>query len=124
MPCRTRCGSTCPTCRWARGSSTPSWPTTPSPATRPARARAARPPRPGRVRAAPTDRRRDMSTPMVLVEDLHVAYGRRPALAGVDLRVEAATIVGVLGHNGAGKTTLIRVLTTLVRPSAGRAVVA
>ncbi|MGE5518051.1 MAG: ABC transporter ATP-binding protein [Bacteroidota bacterium] len=42
------------------------------------------------------------------------------ALAGVDLRVAAGEAVGILGGNGAGKTTLIRILTTLMRPSAGR----
>ena len=45
------------------------------------------------------------------------------ALAGVDLDVPAGSTLGVLGHNGAGKTTLIRVLTTLIRPDAGRVLV-
>ncbi|MCQ4122103.1 ATP-binding cassette domain-containing protein [Rhodococcus tibetensis] len=61
-----------------------------------------------------------MSTPAVLVEDLHVAYGETSALDGVDLEAAAGTTLGVLGHNGAGKTTLIRTLTTLVRPTVGR----
>ena len=62
-------------------------------------------------------------TAAVVVEDLHVAYGTRWALDGIDLDVERGTTLGVLGHNGAGKTTLIRVLTTLVRPNVGRVVV-
>jgi ABC-2 type transport system ATP-binding protein len=62
-----------------------------------------------------------MSKPAVLVEDLRVDYGRTPALLEVDIDVARGTTLGVLGHNGAGKTTLIRVLTTLVRPDAGRA---
>jgi ABC-2 type transport system ATP-binding protein len=61
-----------------------------------------------------------MTGPVVDVEDLHVAYGRTWALDGVDLDVAGGSTLGVLGHNGAGKTTLIRVLTTLVRPNAGR----
>lgn len=62
-----------------------------------------------------------MTAPAVLVEDLHVAYGRTWALDGVDLEAAAGTTIGVLGHNGAGKTTLIRTLTTLVPPTIGRA---
>ena len=59
----------------------------------------------------------------IIVTDLHVTFGDAHALAGVDLQVDAGQTVGVLGHNGAGKTTLIRVLSTLVRPSAGHVVV-
>jgi ABC-2 type transport system ATP-binding protein len=62
-----------------------------------------------------------MRNPTVLVEGLTVYYGRTAALLDVDLDVAPGTTLGVLGHNGAGKTTLIRVLTTLVRPDAGRA---
>ena len=43
------------------------------------------------------------------------------ALDGVDLEVPEGTILGLLGPNGAGKTTAVRVLTTLLRPDAGRA---
>ncbi|MGN6445198.1 ATP-binding cassette domain-containing protein [Amnibacterium sp.] len=46
------------------------------------------------------------------------------AVDGVDLRVDAGEIVGFLGPNGAGKTTTLRMLTTLIRPTGGRAVVA
>jgi len=46
------------------------------------------------------------------------------AVRGVDLRVEAGEIVGFLGPNGAGKTTTLRMLTTLLEPTAGSATVA
>ena len=46
------------------------------------------------------------------------------AVRGVDLTVEDGQIVGFLGPNGAGKTTTLRMLTTLLRPTAGTATVA
>src|SRR5579875_1320302 len=46
------------------------------------------------------------------------------AVRGVDLAVEEGEIVGFLGPNGAGKTTTLRMLTTLLRPTAGTATVA
>ncbi|MGH3816106.1 MAG: ATP-binding cassette domain-containing protein [Pseudonocardiaceae bacterium] len=51
-------------------------------------------------------------------------YGQVTALDGVDLDVPEGSVLGLLGPNGAGKTTVVRILTTLLRPDAGRAEVA
>lgn len=48
--------------------------------------------------------------PLLEARDLAVAYGARPALAGVDLTLEPGSVVGLLGPNGAGKSTLVRAL--------------
>jgi ABC-2 type transport system ATP-binding protein len=57
----------------------------------------------------------------ILVEGLEKRYGTVRALAGIDFAVRPGTILGLLGPNGAGKTTAVRILTTLLRPDAGRA---
>jgi len=49
--------------------------------------------------------------------------GRVEAVCGVDVTVEPGEIVGFLGPNGAGKTTTLRMLTTLLQPTAGTATV-
>ena len=54
----------------------------------------------------------------VRVEGVGKRYGGVAALAGLDLEL-APGITGLLGPNGAGKTTLIRILATLLAPSAG-----
>ncbi len=51
------------------------------------------------------------------------AFGSTRAVDGIDLSVGQGAIYGVLGPNGAGKTTTVRMLATLLRPDAGRAVV-
>ncbi|MFC1429771.1 ATP-binding cassette domain-containing protein [Streptacidiphilus sp. N1-3] len=62
--------------------------------------------------------------PAVAVRGMAKYYGETKALDGVDLDVQEGTVRGVLGPNGAGKTTLVRILSTLVKPDAGSAVVA
>ena len=57
----------------------------------------------------------------VRVEGLVKRFGSTVALDGVDLTIPTGTVLGLLGPNGAGKTTMVRVLTTLLRPDAGRA---
>src|SRR3954454_19378130 len=63
-----------------------------------------------------------------LVQTFHTKQGRRRsevrAVDGVDLDVAEGEVVGFLGPNGAGKTTTLRMLTTLLRPTAGTATVA
>jgi daunorubicin resistance ABC transporter ATP-binding subunit len=59
--------------------------------------------------------------PAVEVEALRRAFGATDALAGVDLTVAEGEVMGLLGPNGAGKTTLVRILATLLPPTAGRA---
>jgi ABC-2 type transport system ATP-binding protein len=60
---------------------------------------------------------------MVLVDGLVVRFGDVEAVRGVSFAVEVGESFGLLGPNGAGKTTTIRVLTTLLRPTEGRALV-
>ena len=61
---------------------------------------------------------------IVVAEGLVKTYGKVRALDGLNLRVQQGTVLGLLGPNGAGKTTAVRVLTTLLRPTEGRATVA
>jgi len=63
-----------------------------------------------------------------LVQTFHTGQGKKKkpvhAVAGVDLDVAEGEVVGFLGPNGAGKTTTLRMLVTLLRPTAGSARVA
>jgi ABC-2 type transport system ATP-binding protein len=65
---------------------------------------------------------------MIATHDLRRTFSARggdvEAVRGVDLRVEAGEIFGFLGPNGAGKTTTLRMLATLIPPTAGEATVA
>ncbi|MEU0375275.1 ATP-binding cassette domain-containing protein [Streptomyces sp. NPDC006283] len=60
----------------------------------------------------------------IYAEGLVKTFGDVRALDGVDLDVPEGTVLGLLGPNGAGKTTTVRVLTTLLQPDSGSAVVA
>lgn len=57
----------------------------------------------------------------LVVDDLVVRYGAVEAVRAAGFGVEAGEVFGLLGPNGAGKTSIMRVLTTLLRPAAGRA---
>jgi len=60
----------------------------------------------------------------IVVEGLERAFDEVKAVQGVDLEVGEGEIYGFLGPNGAGKTTTVRMLTTLLLPTGGRATVA
>jgi ABC-2 type transport system ATP-binding protein len=66
----------------------------------------------------------DGAQPALLVDDLVVRFGPLEAVGGVSFAVAPGEVFGLLGPNGAGKTTTIRVLTTLLKPTNGRALVA
>jgi branched-chain amino acid transport system ATP-binding protein len=54
------------------------------------------------------------------LHDVRVHYGQIEALHGVSLRVEAGSIVTLIGGNGAGKSTTLRTISGLLAPTAGR----
>jgi branched-chain amino acid transport system ATP-binding protein len=57
--------------------------------------------------------------PLLEVRDLHVSYGRLPALLGVDILVPEGSLVALLGPNGAGKSTLLKSIAGLVSARSG-----
>lgn len=60
----------------------------------------------------------------IVVENLVRHFGDVAAVNGINLQVNAGEIFGFLGPNGAGKSTVVRMLTTLLRPTSGKAYVA
>ncbi len=66
----------------------------------------------------------DSSPMQIVVDGLVKRFGAFTALDGISFGVAHGEIMGFLGPNGAGKSTLIRILCGLLRPSAGRALVA
>ncbi|MET7768757.1 ATP-binding cassette domain-containing protein [Nocardia sp. NPDC005366] len=64
------------------------------------------------------------SDPAVIVEDVRKSFGDVHALQGISFTAAKASVLGILGPNGAGKTTTVKILSTLLRPDSGTAVVA
>jgi ABC-2 type transport system ATP-binding protein len=77
-----------------------------------------------RATTLPTDGKGiDPADVAIWAEGLTKSFGTVHALRGIDLVVPRGTVLGVLGPNGAGKTTAVRILTTLLSPDAGRAII-
>jgi len=72
---------------------------------------------------APADAHRHQQA-IIRIEALRHSYGQREALKGITFDVLRGEIFGLLGPNGSGKTTLFRILSTLMLPTAGRALIA
>jgi branched-chain amino acid transport system ATP-binding protein len=60
-----------------------------------------------------------MTTALLEVQDLRVAYGKIEAVKGISFTVEAGSVTTLIGTNGAGKTTTLRTLSGLLRPTSG-----
>jgi branched-chain amino acid transport system ATP-binding protein len=58
--------------------------------------------------------------PLLVVNDLHVAYGAITALTGVSLGVGKGEIVALIGANGAGKTSTLRAISGMLKPKKGQ----
>jgi branched-chain amino acid transport system ATP-binding protein len=61
-----------------------------------------------------------MGEPLLTVDGVCFAYGKVPAIAGLDLTLEAGSAVAVLGPNGAGKSTTARLIAGLLHPDSGQ----
>jgi ABC-2 type transport system ATP-binding protein len=61
---------------------------------------------------------------VIEVDGIAKTFGPLPALRDVSFSVPTGSVCGLLGHNGAGKTTIVKILSTLLEPTGGRATVA
>jgi branched-chain amino acid transport system ATP-binding protein len=61
-----------------------------------------------------------MTSPLLEVRDLKVAYGGIHAIKGIDLHVAQGELVTLIGSNGAGKTTTLKTLAGLIHPASGQ----
>lgn len=59
----------------------------------------------------------------IVVKGLRKSYGQLKVLRGIDFSVRRGSVLALLGPNGAGKTTTIRILSTLLLPESGKAIV-
>src|SRR5215203_4337875 len=65
----------------------------------------------------------DNDRPIVVARDLVKTFGDETVVRDVDLAIRPGTIVGLIGPSGCGKTTTVRLLTGLLAPTSGTAVV-
>ena len=56
---------------------------------------------------------------MLKAKDIHLAFGKREILSGVDVDLPPGRVSAILGPNGAGKTSLLRILSGELKPDAG-----
>src|SRR5471030_2808510 len=56
---------------------------------------------------------------LVDVESVNFAYGRRPILKGISMRVPRGKLVAIMGASGSGKTTLLRLIGGQLKPASG-----
>ena len=61
------------------------------------------------------------TSPAIVTQDLVRVFGQKAAVNQLNLRVQRGEFYGFLGPNGAGKSTTIKMLTGLLRPTAGTA---
>ncbi|MDR3426647.1 ABC transporter ATP-binding protein [Silvimonas sp.] len=61
-----------------------------------------------------------MTTPLLQVKDLKVAYGGIQAVKGIDLEINKGELVALIGANGAGKTTTLKTLVGMLKPAGGQ----
>lgn len=61
-----------------------------------------------------------LRTCVVRGEAIHVSYGQRHVLRGVDITLDRGDVVALMGRSGSGKTTLLRTLSGIVVPNSGR----
>lgn len=57
---------------------------------------------------------------MIRIENIHKSFGAVEVLKGIDLQIEKAEIVSIVGKSGAGKTTLLQIVGTLLKADSGR----
>jgi ABC-2 type transport system ATP-binding protein len=64
-----------------------------------------------------------MTTPSIQTINLTKQYNNFTALSNLNLKIDGAKCVGFLGPNGAGKTTTLKMLTNLIKPTSGQALI-
>ena len=61
---------------------------------------------------------------MLLVEDLCKSYGKLQAVNHLSFEIKEGSIFGFVGPNGAGKTSTMKIISTLLKPTSGKVLVA